>query len=921
MTVTEARDYEADIDGAFDAGDLNRAEELAGAYRRAAEMSSHPEPARDPRWRTAYFSAQVALAAGRLRTAQDLLLPLWEDAPRLPAELATRLGLLLAEAHARLGHASEARALLDTLPASQIESHPLLTVRWLRVRLALDGAPPLRDALARCDAALQQRGDAPNRAVLACDEGRAWDRAGDLPRAAECWRRAERFTAASSGIDAIRADVLVQLGRLDHLRGYLGAALDRFDAACRCAGGGPHAAEATLRRALVRLELGRREDAAAEVAPLLDGPPGALPEELRPLADLARTLLTEAGAGGGASDEVCAYAAARRGDTDAARSLYAAALATEPSPERRARLVLALGLLAAGRREAVEARSWLSEAEALARSNNLPEVLARVLQMTGQMAAEEESDDERARGLFEEAVLIMEMQAGRFRNIIDVHAYRQTRGSVLRHLLRSACRRGDTTRVFQYQELERGRLLLDLLQTAGEKRPGLLLFRQPEFVELETQIAACEKALLEAGKDGPPDDHEQELRRRRQELLLKQDRLFEQLLGDRGRLGDSLLPALPTLADLQRALPAKTIYVAPALVADELYVLVVTRGGPASVLRGLGSAETLRQNLEGVRGCLTSQLARYRQGLPMGRAERSELDERLDVLGRGPLGTALAEALGSPSDRPQRVVWVPDGPLHGFPVHALRMKGRYLIEDFEFVWTFSGALLVHQAHTRKQRRGRFRPALVVADKPTVLPEAEREGDGVAASFLWGRRLPADVANRKSLRSWLARARLAHFACHAEFDGQRPLAARLNLPSGEAVHALEWLEEPVAGLPLVTLSACRSAEVAPLVGREVFGLVTGLLGGGVRAVLAGLWPVADREVPPLMWRFYRHRLLHELPTALALAQRETLEAPGGSALFWAVFALFGDGEAIPAPGILGRFLARRRLRQHLRCFPA
>jgi CHAT domain-containing protein len=248
------------------------------------------------------------------------------------------------------------------------------------------------------------------------------------------------------------------------------------------------------------------------------------------------------------------------------------------------------------------------------------------------------------------------------------------------------------------------------------------------------------------------------------------------------------------------------------------------------------------------------------------------------------------------------------------------MKGRYLVEDFEFVWTFSGALLVHQAKTRKQRRGRFRPAVVVADKPTVLPEAEREGNGVAASFLWGRRLPADVANRKSLRSWLARARVAHFACHAEFDGQRPLAARLNLPSGEAVHALEWLEEPVAGLPLVTLSACRSAEVAPLAGREVFGLVTGLLGGGVRAVLAGLWPVADREVPPLMWRFYRHRLLHELPTALALAQRETLAAPGGSPLFWAVFALFGDGEALPAPGILGRFLARRRQRHHIQCFP-
>jgi CHAT domain-containing protein len=176
-------------------------------------------------------------------------------------------------------------------------------------------------------------------------------------------------------------------------------------------------------------------------------------------------------------------------------------------------------------------------------------------------------------------------------------------------------------------------------------------------------------------------------------------------------------------------------------------------------------------------------------------------------------------------------------------------------------------------------------------------------------------------DRRTLRRWLARARVVHFACHADFDGRRPLAACLHLPSGEAITALEWLGEPVAGLPLVTLSACRSAEVSPLLGKEVFGLVTGLLGGGVRAVLAGLWPVGDREVPPLMWRFYRHRLVEELPTALALAQRETLADPDSSPLFWAAFALFGEATALPAPGPWWRWLARHRQRRHLHHFPA
>src|SRR5205823_397393 len=142
----------------------------------------------------------------------------------------------------------------------------------------------------------------------------------------------------------------------------------------------------------------------------------------------------------------------------------------------------------------------------------------------------------------------------------------------------------------------------------------------------------------------------------------------------------------------------------------------------------------------------------------------------------------------------------------------------------------------------------------------------------------------------------------------------------GLPSGELWRAVEWLDEPWEGLPLVTLSACRSAEVAPLAGREVFGLVTGLLGGGVRAVLAGLWPVADRETLPLMWHFYRERLTHDLAGALARAQRAVLGLPGSSPLFWAPFALFGDAQALPAPGLFGRWWARWRQRRHARRFP-
>jgi CHAT domain-containing protein len=233
-------------------------------------------------------------------------------------------------------------------------------------------------------------------------------------------------------------------------------------------------------------------------------------------------------------------------------------------------------------------------------------------------------------------------------------------------------------------------------------------------------------------------------------------------------------------------------------------------------------------------------------------------------------------------------------------------------------WTFSGALFVHQTAARR-RCWPLRSALVVTEDPAVLPQAKLEGEAVAASLLRCRHLCAAAADRRSVRRCLRRALVAHFACHAEFDSNRPLAARLKLPSGEPIYSLEWLDEPVAGLELVTLSACRSAEVAPLIGREAFGLAIGLLAGGVRSVLAALWPVADHEVAPLRWRFYRHRLAHSLPTALALTQRGLLAA-GVSPLFWAPIALFGDPQALAPPACWWRWLARLRQRWRQRRFP-
>jgi CHAT domain-containing protein len=345
-----------------------------------------------------------------------------------------------------------------------------------------------------------------------------------------------------------------------------------------------------------------------------------------------------------------------------------------------------------------------------------------------------------------------------------------------------------------------------------------------------------------------------------------------------------------------------------------VYLLCARRGAGTWLVYEPGYPGEVEEAAAAVRCEVDSQMDRYRQGQ---RGDRARLDGLLGRVGDGPLGRALLQILKGREVR--RLIWAPDAALHGLPVHAVRLGGRYLIERVEVVWAFSGSLLVQQFRTRRQARGAWRPVMAVAGARD-LPRAREEAEGVAAMFLRGRCPPVEGLGRRQLRRWLGRSWLAHFACHAQFDPRRPLAACLRLPSGEAVHALEWLEEPVRGMRLVTLSACQAAEVAPVAGGEVFGLVSALLGGGARAVVAGLWPVPDRETPPLMWSFYRRLTRESLPAALAGAQREALSDPGGSPLFWAAFALFGDPHAVQPAPFPWRWLASRRRRQHARRYP-
>jgi hypothetical protein len=748
MNPTTIRQQEQAIDEAVNRWDLPLAERLAAGYLTASAHS----------FRAALIAAEVALLAGRLKNALELLTPLVSRAGEAATELGAQVRLLLAEAHARLNHKTEARRLLAEVPAARLAEDLAQRLRALRIRLFLGEVT--EEELTRCSAALAREGNHDNEALLWCDAGRERFTAGDLAAAERYWQRAEE-RSRGPGLRPVHADVLLQLGQLEHLRGRLGPALEHLDRA-RGHGLAVQVLEARLRRLLVLLDLDHWKAVRAEASELLPADLATLPEEVQSLGRFIRVLLDAEGTSD-QSPDLAGWLAVRHGREEEARAFYAAALATARGPERQARLILALALLADG---ADGSEGLLRQAQRLARENGLPDVLMRSLVARGHLiAAREQGEKEEARRLFEEAVILSELQATEVGPITGV-AYRRQRYTVLRHLLDSACRRGDPAEVFRYQERERGRLLLEWLAADPVPQGRPTLFARPAWQDLAARIAACENELAAA-----TGSRRSELWRQREKLLAERDALFERHLLDRDRASGALLPAIPDLADLAACLPEGTLYAAPVLARDGLYILGVPRDGPARVVSGGGPASAVSDAVTALRDELETQMHCYQRGWKLGPGDRTRLDQRFDELGRGPLGRALAALLDE--YKPRRLFWAPDPALHGLPIHAMRLGGRYLIEQVEVAWTFAGALVVQQHATRRQRRGRWRPAVAVAEDPATLPAAGREAKGVAAAFLRGRCRTGPSADRRWLRGCLARARLVHIACHAEFDPDRP----------------------------------------------------------------------------------------------------------------------------------------------------
>lgn len=973
MRGDEARRLEQVIDLAAEAGDYATAEEIAERYVLATRSlpPSHEDGdgasiALSPWFRSRYLSCRLALSAGWLdlaaRRTEELLANVADRRSTLPETLTQRLHLTLAESHARRAarahgaHQALAQSLLAQAQASPTTELPDPAVRaWeLRIRLALGEVAQLGDQLDAVLVELTRTGDWATAAHLVAEAARAWLVLGRLDQTEQALNQAEQLWSRAGSIlspDPARASSDLLRGRLAHLRGHWQSAIDAYERCERAASpakNSPILLELKLRRVLLSLDLNQLDTARTTFTSAIEEWT-KFPEELKGLTGFVALLLDESlpsGVEDSFTDvaENRAFHSARRGEWAEAMAVYREAWSRlgesgggRDQPEHQARMALSLGMVAHELNQRGDAAAWLGRAREIADAHSLPEVRWRARIGLGILEVESTGDEAGLWIQFEEAAAIAEGQGQDLRSAEARGAFRRLHGDAPRHLLRAAAQRGDLQAVFRFQEMARGRYLLDLWQaTAWRSGPGK---HCPEASQLETladEIAKIDdqlKGVRSSSQEREPTDTElssaqRALGEQRGRLVARRDRVWDQFLARMGQQAGSGSPlginrdsraftgppGLLGLDQFRKSLAPGDLYLA-AWWDDrgghdpEVMLLAVRRDSFERLIQLVGGRE-IQHQLEQFESLLREQLERYRWGMSLSVQDRERMDEALSRLGEGPLGTAIFSVLAETQDGgcpANRLIWAADGPLHRLPIGALRRDRAYLIERSTVVNTLSGSFHARLRATPKEpwwRQGRRREGLIVAGTPDQsLRFVQDEGRCVSLSFRRSTLLEGAKATKKAVRDRWSRARAVHFACHADLPVGQPRAARIELPSGEEWSAAEWVEETgSAGIPLVTLSACRSAELAELFGRDVFGLVGGVLAAGVHAVVAGLWSVPDRETRDFMARFYRHLMRLDPAEALAQTQRDAILGcgPESHPLSWGVFVLQGDPDAWPRP---------------------
>lgn len=274
---------------------------------------------------------------------------------------------------------------------------------------------------------------------------------------------------------------------------------------------------------------------------------------------------------------------------------------------------------------------------------------------------------------------------------------------------------------------------------------------------------------------------------------------------------------------------------------------------------------------------------------------------------------------GALPDFVKRLIIVPHGVLHRLPFAALHDGENYLIERFAMSYLPTSSLIPVLAGTNPDRTealrylvsaisdysatrhdgivfsSRLRSAAGLEDLSYVLEEGKTVHK-LASQHVADARLLTNDEVKEGLLTMFSDYSVVHFAGHAVFNPEEPLASGLVLADGSILTAARILQDNALRTKcgkLLVLSACQTGVNVITNGGEILGLARALMYAGMPNLILSLWEVADRSTAELMQGFHDAWQGGKVTIAEALAMAQRKAARESQPIHaWAPFVHLG-----------------------------
>jgi len=235
----------------------------------------------------------------------------------------------------------------------------------------------------------------------------------------------------------------------------------------------------------------------------------------------------------------------------------------------------------------------------------------------------------------------------------------------------------------------------------------------------------------------------------------------------------------------------------------------------------------------------------------------------------------------------RHLIFVPHGPLHFLPFHALRRAEGYLCDQYTVSYAPSAALF---ALCEQRPAPNNQTSLVLGVPDRRAPQIKGEVQSVAALLPYADLFVGKQATAEVLRRRGTECSILHIATHGIYRQDNPLFSAIKL--GDSYLNLYDLYQLRLGARLVTLSGCATGMNFVAAGDELIGLQRGLFCAGATSLLLSLWDVHEDSTAELMAEFYKSYVRSRDMAGSLRTAMQRLRTRQPHPYFWAPFVLVG-----------------------------